>query len=391
MLSEANVVVENSRSLKRLDYSGDRSVFLVIGGNVLSRGLTLEGLTVSYFIRAASTYDTLLQMGRWFGYRPGYMDFPRIWMTEELKIHFRDLATIEQEIRNDIRRYELENLTPMEFAVRIRKHPSLMITSPMKMRHAVNCRVSYSGQRPQTIQFNHKDRDWLKGNLNATRKFLDGIRDCADAAEYRGSKQVYRGVHAESIIGFLQEYRFHESNVILDRNLITKYVNEQNSNGELEQWNVVVVGQENNRYGDISLSSASPHVNLLNRSKLKPKPGAQETADIKALMSKMDLVADIPDLEVLGGIADTTELINKGRKVSGDRGLLLIYPISKDSRPMRDSVSRVELEAVEDIIGLAMVFPESKHDTPQDYVSAPIEADRFAEELEGLEESNNSD
>ena len=66
------MILDNSRSKERLDYSGDRVVAIAVGGNTLSRGLTLEGLIVSFFVRAASAYDTLLQMGRWFGYRGGY-------------------------------------------------------------------------------------------------------------------------------------------------------------------------------------------------------------------------------------------------------------------------------------------------------------------------------
>ena len=66
---------------------------IAIGGNTLSRGLTLEGLVVSYFLRVASAYDTLLQMGRWFGYRPGYRDLPRVWMTSDLHEWFIHLAT----------------------------------------------------------------------------------------------------------------------------------------------------------------------------------------------------------------------------------------------------------------------------------------------------------
>ena len=393
VLTESEVVVENSRSLKRLDYSGDRSVYLVIGGNVLSRGLTLEGLIVSFFIRAASTYDTLLQMGRWFGYRPGYMDLPRVWMTEELESHFRDLATIEQEIRNDIRRYELEKLTPMEFAVRIRRHPSLMITSPMKMRHAVPCKISYSGQRPQTIQFYHKDREWLLNNIKVTREFLGHIRTKAEEFEDNSGngRLVFRGVSSSNILQFIKEYSFHKSNVILDSKLIAKYVNEQNSKGELEEWNVVVMGQASTQSGQITLLESASPVNLVNRAKLHPRLGAEDSADIKALMSKMDLVADIKNPDLVKNFTDTMSLVTEGRKISGGRGLLLIYPIEKDSIPLRRNSRRVDLDAVEHVIGIAMVFPEPKHDTPQDYMSAPIEADRFAEELEGPDEGDDCD
>ena len=89
----------------------------------LSRGLTLEGLLVSYYVRRANAYDTLMQMGRWFGYRDRYADLTRIYTTVELEQWFRDLVTVESEVRQDIRRYAEEGVTPLDFGVRIRRHP----------------------------------------------------------------------------------------------------------------------------------------------------------------------------------------------------------------------------------------------------------------------------
>src|SRR5262249_47863709 len=135
VVKKTTIVVENYQSQIRLEYPEDEpTIKIVVGGNTLSRGLTLEGVVVSLFGRAASAYDTLMQMGRWFGYRQGYEDLPRIWMTTELEGYFFDLATVDREIREDIKRYELEGVTPIDFAVRIRTHPVLNITSKLKMQ-----------------------------------------------------------------------------------------------------------------------------------------------------------------------------------------------------------------------------------------------------------------
>ena len=117
-------------------------MIVAVGGNTLSRGLTLEGLGVSFFVRTASAYDTLLQMGRWFGYRSGYADLTRIWMTDEMREWFHHLATVEQEIRYDIERYESEHITPEELGVRIRTHPKLAITAAAKMQNGGAARRS---------------------------------------------------------------------------------------------------------------------------------------------------------------------------------------------------------------------------------------------------------
>ena len=132
---DIRVVMENVLSTERLNFSGDARPWIVIGGNILARGLTLEGLMSSYFLRVSRQYDTLLQMGRWFGYRHGYEDLPRIWMTEGMRENFQRLALVEHEIREEIADYARHNATPMDFAVRIRVFPGLAVTARSKMRH----------------------------------------------------------------------------------------------------------------------------------------------------------------------------------------------------------------------------------------------------------------
>ena len=142
--------------MDRLIYTDEPATVIAVGGNTLSRGLTLEGLLSSFFLRSAQQYDSLLQMGRWFGYRPGYGDLPRIWTTEDLADDFRFLSTIEHELRSDIDRYRVEGVSPKELAVRIRLHPRMQVTASNKMQFAVASEASFSGQRPQTTYFNHR-------------------------------------------------------------------------------------------------------------------------------------------------------------------------------------------------------------------------------------------
>ena len=176
VLDGVEIVIDNYRSLQRLHYGEEPQTIVVIGGNTLSRGLTLEGLVVSYFARSTNAYDTLLQMGRWFGYRRGYQDLPRIWLSEQIEEWFRHLATVEAELRVDVARYEDDEVTPLTFGARIRTHPQLAITSALKMRHARPVQVSYSGRRLQTILFNHEDRDWLLENQAASVDLVRAVR-----------------------------------------------------------------------------------------------------------------------------------------------------------------------------------------------------------------------
>ncbi|MBK6648232.1 MAG: Z1 domain-containing protein [Betaproteobacteria bacterium] len=108
---------------------------IAVGGNSLARGLTLEGLCVSYFHRGTQMYDALLQMGRWFGYRPGYEDLFRIWITEESANWYSHVSEATDELRGEIRRMQVSRLKPIDFGLRVRAHPdSLLITARNKMR-----------------------------------------------------------------------------------------------------------------------------------------------------------------------------------------------------------------------------------------------------------------
>ena len=248
---------------------------------------------MSFFVRAASAYDTLLQMGRWFGYRKGYEEMPRIWMTDELKSWFRDLATVEQEIRYDIERYEIEGLTPMQFGPRIRTHPALAITAASKMRAATYAQMSYSGRRIQTILFEHKDLVWLENNIKATQTLLAGADASGRKADGDGSRAIFKDVESASVLNFLSTYEFHQNSRELDATLLQRYIRAQNEHGELTSWTIAVLGlpKERKELGSIPLGVIGD-VPLINRSRVIPPPG-QAYANIKSLMSKEDRAVDL--------------------------------------------------------------------------------------------------
>lgn len=138
-VSSIAVISINNKSTDRLDYDDypDGRSIIAIGGLGLSRGLTLEGLSVSYFLRNSIMYDTLLQMGRWFGYRDGYQDLCRIFMTTEAASWYGHISTAVEELRGEFREMERIGLTPLEFGLKVRSHPTaLIVTARNKMRDA---------------------------------------------------------------------------------------------------------------------------------------------------------------------------------------------------------------------------------------------------------------
>lgn len=378
----AEVIVDNSRSPERLSFDDDNPrVIVAVGGNTLSRGLTLEGLAVSFFVRTASAYDTLLQMGRWFGYRNGYADLTRIWMTDEMRGWFHHLATVEQEIRYDVERLEVEHLTPEQFGVRIRTHPALAITSAAKMRNARTAEASYSGRRLQTILFNHHDSEWLEDNLTAAQTLLTAMQPEKEWSP-RDGITVFEGIDSQHIVTFLSMYHFHENSRDLDSQLISRYILDRRNEGELLRFNVAIMGRssKSDYLGSIDLGTGI-EIGCINRARLL-QIGTNTYADIKALMSRNDRVIDLrlPD----GSLTAETKPADLARYRSdpaaggyGDgSGLLLFYPVSKDSRPVRGTAkTRQSLHAVEHVIGVGFVFPESRSARANvEYVTADVAA-----------------
>lgn len=386
VLAELEVVRDDYDSQDRLDYDGDPHPIIVVGGNTLSRGLTLRGLIVSYFVRTASAYDTLLQMGRWFGYRRGYADLPRVWMTRDLADYFRDLALVEQEIREDIRLYEIEQTTPRDFAVRIRTHPALSITARAKMQHAIECFASYSGRRPQMTFYHHRDGVWLAANRGAAWTLLEESLADAGAMEMTGRAALIRGVPAETIFRFIDTYRFHERAEELRPALLTGYIHDQNVLGSLRRWNVAVVGREMRPEDRERLMEIGPGILMprLNRAALRDRTDDVD-ADLGAVMSKADIALDLDLTPAEVAATSGAGLIARRSSDLPNVGLLLLYPIAGDSIPQREgnreSRVRVPLDAVDDLVGVAFAFPKASNQTPQRYLSADLGTEA-REELE---------
>lgn len=378
--TESKVENGTSPTLDRVDYQpdadGNGRIYIVIGGNVLSRGLTLEGLTVSFFIRSASAYDTLLQMGRWFGYRPGYADLARVWMTQELRDYFFDLASVEREIRQDISRYKHGTVTPMEFAVRIRQHPALAITAKLKMQHAVQAKMAFNAREVQTIVFRHEDQAWLDRNLKAARDLVgrlrqDGIQPTTVADK---PHRLFLNVPSSRVLEFLGEYEIDQSNSEMPKALLRSYIQEQNQRGHITSWTVAIVTRKQPiaELGTIDLGF-DDEVPLVNRARFLRERNPQ-VVDIKALMSETDVAIDVPlqSSELRGRDRDQLRDLRDG--ASPDKGLLLIYPIAKNSQPRKNSKERAPLGAVQNVIGLALAFPDVPQNdlTPQNYMTVEL-------------------
>ena len=229
------------KSLERLYYDNYKEKGLrviVVGGNSLSRGLTLEGLCVSYFYRESKTYDTLLQMGRWFGYRTGYDNLVRIWLTERTKEWFEYINDACEELRTEINTMNKLNLSPIDFGLKVLDHPGpLSVTAGNKMRtaEAVEIWLSLSGMMRETawLPINTIDR-----NYDITINFLNKISKKSQPLENK-PPYLFTDISCDIITQYILEFASEQVYNCFDTVGIIEYIN--NNIELLTKWDVRVV------------------------------------------------------------------------------------------------------------------------------------------------------
>lgn len=227
--------------LSYYEHKKDGLFTIVIGGDKLSRGLTLEGLCVSYFLRASKMYDTLMQMGRWFGYRPGYSDLCRLFTSGELNEWFQHITTASEELNKEFDHLWEINGTPDEYSLRVRSHPgALQVTATNKMYHSKGMQLSWSS-RLMEVYAVPNDHSVRHSNLLATTSL---IRLMGVDYERPEKNYLWRGVDANLILAFLKKFIVAKSLRSADMELISDYIKHLNSEGELTKWNVAVINKK---------------------------------------------------------------------------------------------------------------------------------------------------
>lgn len=197
-----------------LVYRKDRPTnVIVIGGTSLSRGYTLEGLSVSYFLRNTIFYDTLMQMGRWFGYRTNYEDLCRIYMTSEMINNFGTIIEATKDLVDDFKRMAKENMTPEDFGLAVKHHPDsgLQVTARNKLRHATEIYfdMKLDGHLKETARLDSNSQIREK-NLIAIQSLVAKL--CNDYEINSINKNyLWRNVKKDVIQTFLEEFKLLKS------------------------------------------------------------------------------------------------------------------------------------------------------------------------------------
>jgi Z1 domain len=362
---------------------------IAIGGDKLSRGLTLEGLSVSYYLRASRMYDTLMQMGRWFGYRPGYLDACRLYTTAELRRWYAAVTAANEELLREFDYMAAIGATPKDFGLRVRNHPDgLLVTARTKLRNARKVQVTFAGTISETIIF-RTDEVSRKVNVEAAEALVTEARQLGYEQQREnplGSRRWDR-VPAESIRRFLLAYCAHEDALKVIPKTLSSYIETRLTAepAELTAWTVLLVSntqaQASRRttLGGISLG-------LIERSQYPSGEPEYESPErgrysIRRLISPNDEWADLSDEERARAIAETKRIWreNQGQsrrqaephEPSGiatrhvrppTRGLLMMYPLFTPE----------EFGSELPTVGVALSFPTSEKAKPIEYTVTNI-------------------
>ena len=262
------VVVNGSRTSGKLDYKENKSLRVIaVGGLALSRGLTLEGLTVSYFYRNTATFDVLMQMGRWFGYRHGYEDLFQIWTSELSADWYAEISRASALLKDDIRTMCEQQLTPKDFGIRVRDNSEeLQITAANKMRSSYNLRMQYSfyGNIYDTpyisLSVKQNKQNWERTKKLVTDLFAAKYRyRFADVGRFDdslvndpeiGTSRFFESVHKSVIIDYLSGIKCSLANLNFNVDNILNFIKDEDTIGD-ELWDIVFEGGESESKYDI--------------------------------------------------------------------------------------------------------------------------------------------
>ncbi|SMB82176.1 Z1 domain-containing protein [Deinococcus hopiensis] len=368
----------NGTAADTLEYYEKRNVgvsVIAVGGDKLSRGLTLEGLSVSYYLRASRMYDTLMQMGRWFGYRPGYLDLCRLYTTPDLIDWYTHVTFANEELRREFDDMAARGMTPQDYGLRVRTHPAgLTVTAVNKMRSGTKMRVSFAGSISETVGF-HRDAARNAHNRQAMERFLQGLPGPRPEDTLR-NRVLWRNVPAAEILTLLDNLTVHEGSRRARPELLARYIEQRQQDGELTDWTVALVSNSTRVEGTLTL--AGQEVGWLKRTAMESSGPGQ--IRLRRLVSPTDEQIDL-NAEQLEEARELTlrnwqrsstrtsrseptvpsgEAIRSVRKKRN--GLLLLYPVrTYEEGP--DGTAQIT-----EVMGFAISFPDSRLAQTVEYV-----------------------
>ena len=225
------------------EYGEKYAQYLIcVGGNRLSRGITLKGLTTSYFIRVSKMYDSLMQMGRWFGYRDNYSHLCRLYSSNELAKWYRFITEATEELRNEFNDLN-HNTTPKNYSLKVRKSNDILrITSLGKMRYSKTIPYAFDGKSPTLTEFNINANEQELNKKNLIKNLLSFEN------YYEQDKSMSMLWINQSNINVLKLLRAFRVRDKIKHNLLVEFI-EKNEELYTNKWRIILIGKEKQTQG----------------------------------------------------------------------------------------------------------------------------------------------
>lgn len=385
-------------NIEEIDYNRHENGLSVIavGGSRLSRGITLEGLSVSYYLRTTKMYDSLMQMGRWFGYRPGYVDLCRLYTTEQIFEWFNHITMATEEMRNDFDEMTASHQRPKDFRLKVRNHHGLMtITSLAKLHFSKSIDISFSGTNPQTYQL-LKTKSAIESNFKNFKSLLDIGNKSFEIIKHKDSDNIPRYVlikdfDKEKIATFLDNFKIDLLRIKNAR--LGEYVLNQT---EIKEWSVAIVSNTDSKVF-IDFKGHSKTGEREKRSKLKTYEinignqnielgcsvrNQQLLRENEYYLISKNQIDDTVDRQVDLNVSDLKK--NEDIKIQREqekKGLLLIYALDERGTPNVNNGTP--------IIGYSLHFPKIENEVKTSYTTTIY--DGFDEDPQEDDDSPNND
>lgn len=356
-------------SLIYKDHEGKTFNVIVIGGDKLSRGLTLEGLTISYFTRGSNTYDTLMQMGRWFGFRPGYIDACRLFTTSKLYGAFSHISMATEDLAEQFEYMDEVDQTPEDFGLRVATHPTILITSRNKLRSGIETCRDFSCKLSQTRVFDING-ETFNHNFEAVEMLLKSIGKYISAEQYKdefqkekpGNHYFWRKVSGQLVASFFEHYETSAFASRANSKYMADYIREMNRVGGLTDWTICLINIRQEGRNDFRIAGLSVGAGIYREEGRGVNSNAGDTVSIHTMTSAGHEYYDYTEeldrkreelkrhFEVEGKKGISERIRSATRDFS--KGLLLLYPIA-DAGKLRESMDEYKTP-----FGFAVVFPD---------------------------------
>lgn len=328
------IEVNGSKNAEPLDYSkrsypNGRNV-IAIGGMSLSRGLTLEGLTVSYFLRNSIMYDTLMQMGRWFGYRTNFEDLCRIYMTKEASSWYAHISRVTRELRDEFHRMEKAKMTPIDFGLCVRNHPeTLIVTAHNKMRSAkpVLMQINLEGRIVETAVLS-RSPDVITGNMKAASTLIEAARDYGSYIKSDPS-HFFGNVPVDHIESFISSFINHPASQNTQTVPLISYVKWLADARGMTKWDVLLLNKLGSKSSipPIMISGFSVKAQLRKVVKERGKGIAQENRRIGSGSDELAGLDDVTLKELCAEFGSYSKIPATRSREARKRPLLMIHLI----------------------------------------------------------------